>query len=128
MADATVPRRRQDEALAPPDEREAEASVASAASPRWPLLVLWALFALGVVLFLTLGTVRVGAGNWLGRRMTVPRIWGRFLDFLADQGASQPVVAVVVAAAVIAIVGSVGLVWLAFGVQDNPPPGDLPGP
>lgn len=93
--------------------------------PRWRLLACGA-FCLVLVGLLVLGTVQVRAGAWIGRRLSVARIWDAFLGFLRDQGASPAVVALVAIAAIAALLGSLLLLWLAFGLRDadREAPGD----
>lgn len=86
---------------------------------------LWAALSALLIGFLFAGAVRVDAGSWTGRRMSPARIWSRFADYLADIGASPGWVLAVTAAMVIAITGSVLLVYLAFGLNDCPD--DQPG-
>jgi hypothetical protein len=129
VADATVPRTRQEEALVLPDESAIEIAVPVSRRPR-VLTILWATFAVLIVSFLLFGTVRVEAGNWNGRRMRVTQIWERFVEFLTDQGASAAATAVVTVAAGVALIGGIWLVWLAFGIRDGDsqtPPGDAAG-
>ena len=45
----------------------------------------WLLFTVGLGWFLFAGSVRVGAGHWLGQRLRVRVIWSRFIDFLAEK-------------------------------------------
>jgi hypothetical protein len=85
-----------------------------------PLIVLWAGLVAAFVFFLFFGTLRVGAGNWIGRRVSIRTIWSRFLEFLGDQGATSAQVLVLVAALVVAIVGAACLVWLAFALKNAP--------
>lgn len=72
----------------------------------------------GLAVFLLAGSVRIGAGNWIGRRMSIRQVWARFLDYVADLGASPAIVAVVVAAAVIALGAAAYALWLAFDLKD----------
>ena len=85
------------------------------------LVVLWAGSVLATVAFLATGVLRIGAGNWIGRRMPVRVIWSRFLEFLADLGASGPLIFLVAAAAVAALILSAVALWLALGIRDAPP-------
>jgi hypothetical protein len=87
------------------------------ALPRW-LVVLWAGFVLATVAFLAIGTLRIGAGNWIGGRMPVRLIWSRFLEFLTDLGASGPLIFLVAAAAIAALILSAIALWLALGLRD----------
>ena len=85
------------------------------------LIALWAAIVLAIVLFLFFGTVHVGAGNWIGRHLSVPEIWSRFLGYLANQGASTLIIAAVVAAAGLSLLTGGVLLGLAFGLRDQPP-------
>lgn len=118
MADATVSRPRHEESLSAPVDRDD--GIVAGAPPRRtrPLLILWTALVVLLGAFLLIGSVRIGAGNWIGRRMSVPEIWSRFLDYLADQGASPAIVALVVITAAITVIGGAGLVLVAFGVRD----------
>jgi hypothetical protein len=91
-------------------------------------MVLWAGSVLATVGFLAFGTLRIGAGNWIGRRMPVRVIWSRFLEFLTDLGASGPLIFLVAAAAIAALVLSAVALWLALGLRDAPrePVADTP--
>jgi hypothetical protein len=68
--------------------------------------------------FLALGSVRIGAGNWIGRRMPIRDIWSRFLEYLADQGASPVLVVAVTAALAVAAVATGFTLWLALALRD----------
>lgn len=78
------------------------------------------------VAFLVLGSLRIGAGNWIGRWMPVREIWTRFLGYLAEQGASATLVMAVAIAAGGALVAAGIALWLALGLRDAPavPPAD----
>lgn len=95
------------------------------ALPR-PLAVLWAGVVLAIVAFLVLGSLRIGAGNWIGRQMPVRDIWMRFLGYLTDQGASAALVMAVAVAAGAALVAAGIALWLALALRDAPamPPAD----
>ena len=121
MADVTVARAQREEMRTLPAEVPAEADVQSfPALPRL-LMVLWAGSVLATVAFLATGVLRIGAGNWIGRRMPVRVIWSRFLEFLTDLGASGPLIFLVAAAAVAALILSAVALWLALGIRDAPP-------
>lgn len=121
MADVTVARGQREEMRTLPAEASAEPAAQSfLALPRL-LVVLWTGFVLATVAFLVIGTLRIGAGNWIGRRMPVPVIWSRFLEFLTDLGASGPLIFLVAAAAVAALILSAIALWLALGLRDVPP-------
>jgi hypothetical protein len=118
VADATVPRTRQDDGLSLPEELETARLPWLSRLPR-RLAALW--FALVVLLgvFLAVGTVQIGAGNWIGRRMRISQIWARFTEFLADKGFSGWAIGLVTVAAFVAIIGCAYLLWLAFALQDE---------
>jgi hypothetical protein len=84
------------------------------------LMVLWAGSVLATVGFLVFGTLRIGAGNWIGRRMPIRLIWSRFLGFLTDLGASGPLIFLVAAAAVASLVIAAVALWLALGLHNAP--------
>jgi hypothetical protein len=128
VADITVARAQREETRTLPAEAPAEPVARSfPALPRL-LMVLWAGSVLATVGFLAFGTLRIGAGNWIGRRMPVRVIWSRFLEFLTDLGASGPLIFLVAAAAIAALVLSAGALWLALGLRDAPrePVADTP--
>ncbi len=93
---------------------------------RLPLLLAagWLLFSSGLAWFLLAGSVRVGAGHWLGQRLRVRLVWSRFLDFLADHGANALIVGLVALTAVTTILGSLALLWWVLGQRtvDGEPP------
>jgi hypothetical protein len=78
--------------------------------------------------FLVFGSLRIGAGNWIGRRMPVHEVWTRFLGYLADQGASAPLVMAVVAAAAATLIVAACHLWLAFSLQDERPQAPVDDP
>ncbi len=121
MADATVATARRNEVLAPAAEEPRETVAAAIPAVCRPLAFLWAAMVLATVAFLLLGSLRVGAGNWIGRRMPVREIWARFLGYLADQGASAALVMAVIAAAGVALAAAAIAAWLAFGLKDARP-------
>ena len=84
----------------------------------------WLLFTVGLTWFIYAGSVRVGAGHWLGQRLRVRVIWSRFLDFLADHGANALMVGLVVLMAVTTLLGSLALLWWVLGKRagDAEPP------
>jgi hypothetical protein len=101
---------------------------APAKAVRWPLpalprslIILWAGLVLATAGFLVAGRLRIGAGNWIGRRMPAREIWSKFVGFLTDHGASGPLVLLVSAAAVVALVIAAVAIWLALGLRDAPP-------
>ena len=84
-------------------------------------MILWAGSVLAILGFLAFGSFRIGAGNLIGRRMSVRVIWSRFLDFLTDLGASRPLIFFVTAAVIAALVLAAIALWLALGLRDAPP-------
>ena len=128
MADITVARAQHEEMRTLPAEVPAEPVARSfPVLPRW-LMILWAGSVLATVGFLAFGTLRIGAGNWIGRRMPVRVVWSRFLDFMTDLGASGPLIFLVTAAAVATLVVAAVALWLALGLRDAQPapPADTP--
>ncbi|MCA9878672.1 MAG: hypothetical protein KC442_12850, partial [Thermomicrobiales bacterium] len=87
----------------------------------WPLAVGWLVSTVGLASFILVGSVRIGAGHWLGQRLRVRVVWVRFLDYLADQGAGPVMVGLVAVAAVVALLGSLALVWFVLGLRDAEP-------
>lgn len=79
----------------------------------------WVAFTVGLAWFIYAGSVRVGAGHWLGQRLRVQVIWSRFLGFLADHGANSVVVGMVVLMAVLTLLGSLFLLWWALGQRNG---------
>jgi hypothetical protein len=121
VADVTVARVQREEMRTLPAEAPAEPVTRSfPALPRL-LMILWAGSVLATAGFLALGTLRIGAGNWIGRRMPVLQIWSRFLDFLTDLGASGSLIYLVVAAAIAVLVLCAVALWLALEIRDAPP-------
>ena len=79
----------------------------------------WLVFTIGLAWFIYAGSVRVGAGHWLGQRLRVRVIWSRFLDFLADHGANSLMVGLVVFIAAITLLGSLALLWKVLGLRED---------
>lgn len=121
MVEATAPETHADEALVLSLETASHSASPSLFQHKHKrlLFVLWVAFAMFIVGFLSLGTVRVEAGNWIGRRLSVVRIWQYFVDFLADKGATAPMIAGVAVVALFAVLSAIYLLWLAFGLQDE---------
>jgi hypothetical protein len=117
VADATVPRPRQDDALSLPEELQ-KARVPLLSRLPLRLAMLWLGLVLLLAAFLAFGSVRIGAGNWIGRRMPVSQIWAHFLQFLADQGFADWTIVLVAITAIFALVGSAYLLWLAFALPN----------
>jgi hypothetical protein len=120
VAEVTVTRAQREESLTVP--KEAPAEVVAASFPALPrsLVILWTGFVVVTVGFLVTGRLRIGAGNWIGRRIPAREIWLRFLDFLTDHGASGPLIALVTAAAIAALLISALALWLALALRDAP--------
>lgn len=118
MADLTVARAQREETRTL--STEAPTEPVARWFPPLPrlLMVLWAGSVLATVGFLVFGTLRIGAGNWIGRRMPIRLIWSRFLSFLTDLGASGPLIFFVAAAAVATLVIAAFALWLALGLHD----------
>jgi hypothetical protein len=119
VADVTVARAQREEMRTLPTAPAEPIARSFPALPRW-LMILWAGSVLATVGFLAFGTLRIGAGNWIGRRMPVHVIWSRFLDFLTDLGAPGPLIFIVAAAAIVALALSAVALWLALGLRDAP--------
>jgi hypothetical protein len=119
VANAAVPRARREESFELPEETVRRAAVPKLPRQSWLLALFWTLFAVVLIGFLLFGSVRIGAGNWAGRQMRTTLIWQRFVSFLQEQGASAPVISVVVLMLAVAVIGGVCLVWLAARVQDQ---------
>ena len=121
MADVTVARAQREETRTLPAEAPAELVIQSFPALPRSLMVLWAGLILAIGGFLVTGTLRIGAGHWIGRRLPVREIWSRFLGFLTDLGASGLLVLFVVAAAIAALVMAALALWLALALRDAPP-------
>jgi hypothetical protein len=121
VADVTVARAQREEMVRLPAEAPAgEVARLFPALPR-SLIVLWAGLVVATGGFLVTGRLRIGAGNWIGRRMPAREIWSRFLDFLADHGASGPLIPIVTAAAIASLLIAALAFWLALALRDAPP-------
>jgi hypothetical protein len=120
VADVTVARAQREELR--PLPAEAPARVATRSLPALPrsLMILWAGMVLATAGFLLTGRLRIGAGNWIGRRLPAREIWSRYLDFLTDHGASGTLVFVVTAAAIATLVIAAFAFWLALALRDAP--------
>ena len=104
-----------------PAEAPAQAVPRSLPALSRSLMILWAGLVLMTGGFLVTGRLRIGAGNWIGRRMPVREIWSRFVDFLVDHGASGSMVLLVTAAAILALLVAALALWLALALRDAPP-------
>jgi hypothetical protein len=120
VADVSVARAQREEMLPLAAERPAKAAAWSFPVLPRSLMILWAGMVLVTGGFLLTGTIRIGAGNWIGRRMPVPEIWSRFLSFLTDLGASGPLILLVTAAAIISLLVAALAFWLALALRDTP--------
>jgi hypothetical protein len=120
VADITVARAQREEKRTLPAEAPSEPVARSFSALPRVLMILWAGSVLATVGFLAFGTLRIGAGNWIGRRMPVRVIWSRFLDFLTDRGAAGPLIFLVAAAAIATLVIAAVALWLALGLRDAP--------
>jgi hypothetical protein len=121
VADVTVARAQREEMLTLPAESPAEEVTRPFPALPRSLMILWAGLVVATAGFLVTGRLRIGAGNWIGRRMPAREIWSRFLDFLTDHGASGPLILVVTAAAIAALVIAALAFWLALALRDSPP-------
>ena len=121
MADVTVARAGREELLTLPKEMPAETVRQSLPALHRSLMILWAGLVLATAGFLVFGRLRIGAGNLIGRRMPAREIWSRFVGFLTDHGAYEPVVLLVTAAALVALVIAALSFWLALGLRDARP-------
>ena len=121
MADVSVARAQREEMLPLAAERPAKAAARSFPVLPRSLKILWAGMVLVTGGFLLTGTIQIGAGNWIGRRMPVREIWSRFLSFLTDLGASGPLILLVTAAAIMSLLVAALAFWLALALRDTPP-------
>jgi hypothetical protein len=121
VADVTVARAQREEMLTLPAEAPAEVVARPFPALTRSLMILWAGLVLATGGFLVTGRLRIGAGNWIGRRIPAREIWARFLDFLTDHGASGPLILIVTAAAIVALVIAALAFWLALALRDAPP-------
>ena len=121
MADVSVARPQRDDALSRPVDASRVAVTRSFPVLSRPFAMLCTALVLTTAAFLVLGSLRIGAGNRIGRRMPVREIWSRFLEYLADHGASSALVIAVTAAAAIALIAAAIGLWLAFGLRDTYP-------
>jgi hypothetical protein len=121
VADVTVARAQREEMLRLPAEAPAEEVARPFPVLPRSLMILWAGLVVATGGFLVTDRRRIGAGNWIGRRMPAREIWSRFLDFLTDHGASGPLILIVTAAAIAALVIAALAFWLALALRDAPP-------
>ncbi len=118
MIEATAAPATEDSRVGPPALLRAERPHRALRRPL-ALAAGWLLFTVGLAWFISAGSVRVGAGHWLGQRLRVRVIWDRFLDFLADRGANSLMVGLVVLAAVMTLLGSLALLWWVLGQRSG---------
>jgi hypothetical protein len=121
VADVTVARTQREEMVTLTGEAPAQTVARSFPSLPRSLLILWAGLVLVTAGFLVIGRLRIGAGNWIGRRMPPRDIWSRFIDFLTDHGASGPLILLVSAAAIVTLLVAALAFWLALALRDVPP-------
>jgi hypothetical protein len=121
VADVSVARAQREEMLPLAAERPAKAAARSFPVLPRSLMILWAGLVLATGGFLMTGTLRIGAGNWIGRRMPVREIWSRFVGFLTEHGASGLLILFVTAAAILALLVAALALWLALALRDAPP-------
>jgi hypothetical protein len=123
VIEATVAPATEDSRVSPTASLRAERPVRALRRPL-TLAAGWLLFTVALVWFIYAGSVRVGAGHWLGQRLRVRIIWSRFLDFLADHGANSLMVGIVALMVVMTLLGSLALLWwvLAQRAGDAEPP------
>ena len=119
MADVSVARTQRDDGLTHQTDAPKKAIGSRFPELQRPILVLWIGLVLATLTFILIGTLRVGAGNRLGRPMPVRETWSRFLDYLTEQGASPGVVVAVSGAAGIALIAAAIALWLAFSLKDE---------
>jgi hypothetical protein len=119
VANAAVPRARREDGFEIPDEAVRNAAIPALPRKTWLLALLWAIIAALLFGYLFFGSVRIGAGNWTGRRMRITQIWPSFVSFLEEQGASAPVISVVALMLAVALIGGIALVWLAMRLQNQ---------
>jgi hypothetical protein len=131
VTEATVERARSETTRPPANDAAPDAAQSAiSALPSWRA-ALWLGIALVTVAFIAFGSIEIGAGAWIGRRLPVREIWSRFNRFLLDQDASPAVIVAVSAAAALALVAAGYALWLALTLEDRTPdaPGDdAPGP
>ena len=121
MAEVTIARPQREESVTLPEEAPPEAVPRSLPALPRSLKSLWAGLVLATAGFLVTGTLRIGAGNWIGRRITEREIWAKFVGFLTDHGASGPAILLVTVTAIMALVISAVALWLALALRDAAP-------
>ena len=121
MADVTVARTQREELLTLPAEAPAERGARPFPALPRSLMILWAGLVLVTGGFLVAAKLRIGAGHWIGRRLPAREVWSRFLGFLTDHGATGPLILIVSAAAIAALVIAAVALWLALALRDTPP-------
>jgi hypothetical protein len=121
VADVTVARTQREELLTLPADAPAERRARPFPALPRSLMILWAALVLVTGGFLVAARLRIGAGHWIGRRLPAREIWSRFLGFLTEHGASGPLIFIVTAAAIAALVIAALVLWLALALRDAPP-------
>ncbi|HZH07328.1 MAG TPA: hypothetical protein VEY69_11685 [Lautropia sp.] len=125
MIEATAAPAPDDALVGKPAPRQADRSV-PVPGRALALSAGWLVFSVGLAWFIYAGSVRVGAGHWLGQRLRVRVIWTRFLAFLADQGANSLMVGLVVFMALVTLLGSLAVLWWVLGQRDDGEPPVVP--
>jgi hypothetical protein len=121
VADATVARAQREEVLTVPAGVPVERGAQPFPALPRSLIILWVGVVLATGGFLVIGRLRIGAGHWIGRRMPAREVWSRFLGFLTEHGASGPLILIVTASAIAALVIAALALWLALALRDGPP-------
>jgi hypothetical protein len=119
MADSTATLPQASAQPAPEVESEAEEAVAT--ERRWSAIavVIWLLFAVGLVVFITVARVPIAAGWREGRSMRVLDIWSLVALELAQ--VAGPLVTPALATALVLVIlgGSLLCLWLAMSVTND---------
>ena len=106
-----------------PLPEQVTATPATAVGPRrrWSpvALVSWALFALGLVLFIAVARVPIAAGWRRGRSMQVQEIWRLFTLEAAEVAGPLVTPALVTALILIVLAGALLGLWLAMSVTTD---------
>lgn len=98
-----------------------------ATTKRWSpvAVVIWAMFAAGLVLFVAFARVPIAAGWRQGRSMSVLDIWSLFVSEVAMVAGPFVTPSLITALVVVILAGSLVCLWLAMTVtserqQDRP--------
>ena len=119
MTEVTVEQARSETTRPPANDAAAQAAQSAISTlPSWRA-ALWLGITLVAVALIAFGSIEIGAGAWIGRRLPVREIWSRFNRFLVDQGASPAVIVAVSAAAALALVAAGYALWLALTLEDR---------